>query len=234
MKGPMVKKDYIMEPYILESEEASIVFVGSFNPAIFHPEWLLRCELIPEDDLKGANVEIIHNDLSKFALEWLGIDVLRSKFIARTNDPSKFSPLKDLMISAFKILEHTPINQLGMNVIRNYIIENEEYWHKIGDTLAPKNVWELSLPKRVGLKKINIVSGRNDDLIGEINVSLEPFVTKEISFGVRFNINNHVELKDEKGNQIYDVTDILFNNWDSTLHTAHMICSNTLLGIIEK
>jgi hypothetical protein len=80
-----------MHNYSLQSESASIVLVGSFNPAIFHPEWLLRHSLISEDDNKGAKVEIVHSQLSKFSLEWLFIDVMNEKLIARTNDSSYFS-----------------------------------------------------------------------------------------------------------------------------------------------
>ncbi len=89
-----------MAAYKIVSKEASGVLVGSFNPAIFHPEWLVRHELVPADDIQGASVEIVHQDISKFSFEWLGVDVLRHKFIARTNDPSKFDPLRDLLITS--------------------------------------------------------------------------------------------------------------------------------------
>jgi len=115
-----------MHNYSLQSEAASIVLVGSFNPAIFHPEWLLRHSLISEDDNKGAKVEIVHNQLSKFSLEWLFIDVMHEKLIARTNDSSYFSPMRDLMSSALKILEHTPIGKMGINLDLSYKIDEEE------------------------------------------------------------------------------------------------------------
>ena len=100
------------------------MLVDSFNPAIFHPEWLVRHELVPADDVQGDTVEIVHQDISKFSFDWLDVDVLRHKFIARTNDPSKFYPLRDLLISIFKILDHTPLKQLGMNLIIDYEFQN--------------------------------------------------------------------------------------------------------------
>ena len=184
-----------MNPFEINTQEASIVFIGSFNPAIFHPEWLVRNGLIPADDLAGAKVEVVHNDISKFTLEWLGVDVLSNKFIARTNDPSKFSPLKDLMISVFNVLEHTPIVQIGLNLITDYKINSEENWHKIGDTLAPKTIWEQCLPKRVGLKSLKLVSPRPDELKGIMNVSIDSYGNEQIPYGVRFNINNHIEIE---------------------------------------
>jgi hypothetical protein len=219
--------------FSIEAEEASIVFVGSFNPAIFHPQWLLRNELIPEDDISGAKVEIVHNDISKFSLEWLGIDVLRNKFIARTNDPSKFSPLKDLMISIFKILEHMPIKQMGLNLIITYKVDDESSWHKIGDTLVPKSIWEMTLPKRIGMKSVELNCPRPDALRGEINVIVTPLRDKFL--GVVFNVNNHIEIKfeqDQKKLEL-DVPTILSENWDQALTFARDIGNKTIVQALQ-
>lgn len=222
-----------MYPYKIESEEASIAFVGSFNPAIFHPEWLLRHQLITEDDLKGADIEIVHQDISKFTLEWLGAEILRNKILIRTNDPSKFSPLKDLMISVFKILEHTPIKQLGMNLITTCEIDTEENWHKIGDNLAPKTIWEEFLPKRVGLSSLTVLSPRKDSLKGNMRVNIRSL--KKDFFGVIINVNNHVELEDIQGEkeEIYDVPTVLAEHWDPGLVLARNICETLLKKAIE-
>lgn len=219
-----------MKPYTIESEEASIVFVGSFNPAIFHPQWFVRNDLIPQDDIEGANIEIVHNDISKFSLEWLGIDVLRNKFVARTNDPSKFSPLKDLMISVFSILKHMPITQMGMNLISTYKIDEEANWHAIGDCLVPKSIWEKTLPKRIGMTSLTVKSPRTDSLEGFINVIVNPSMTG--LFGVVFNVNSHVEIQKE-GRATYDVPAILMENWDSALILAKEIGENTLMEALE-
>lgn len=220
-----------MESYKLKSEEASIVFVGSFNPAIFHPEWLLRHQLITHDDVKGAKVEIIHVDISKFTLEWLAVDVFRHKFTIRTNDPSRFAPLKDLMISVFKILDHTPIKQLGINLTSTYEIDTEENWHKIGDTLVPKAIWEKSLPKRVGMTLLTVRSERSDSLEGDINVRISPI--KEGFYGVDFSVNNHIKLQsDQEKEETIDVPTILSNNWDIAIEMARNIGNTTLSNII--
>ena len=221
-----------MPLYELISEEASIAFVGSFNPAIFHPEWLARHNLIPQDDIKGAHVEIVHNDISKFSLEWLSADILRDKFLVRTNDPAKFSPLKDLMISVFGILDHTPIKHLGMNLVSKYKIEAEDNWHKVGDSLVPKNVWEKSLPKRVGLTSLQVMSPREDSLPGHLNVLIRS--VRNDFFGVEFNINSHVDLKShtDDNEEIIGVPSILGQYWDSSLSLARNIGGNTLKEIL--
>lgn len=210
--------------YSLESEGASIVLVGSFNPAIFHPEWLLRYKLISKDDHKGAKVEIVHNELSKFSLEWLSIDVLHEKFVARTDDSSYFDAIRDLMCSILKILEHMPINQMGMNIDLSYKINDEALWHKIGDNLVPKGYWE-ALPERVGMKDVHVESPRPDDLKGFIRVKVTP-IRGEYN-GVHFGVNNHIELKG------YNAYNVLSDNWERVINFSKDACEKTLVNAME-
>lgn len=42
-----------------EIEGISVVFLGDFNPAIFHPEWFARHGLISEPDLKDSIAEVV-------------------------------------------------------------------------------------------------------------------------------------------------------------------------------
>lgn len=213
-----------MPNYSLESEATSIVLVGSFNPAIFHPDWLLRHDLISKDDHKGAKVEIVHNQLSKFSLEWLIIDVLHEKFVARTDDSSYFDAIRDLMCSILKILEHMPINQMGMNLDLSYKINDEALWHKIGDNLVPKGYWD-AFPQRVGMKAVIVESPRPDDLKGYIQVKVTPI--KAEYMGVHFGVNNHIQLKDEIA------SDVLSGNWEKVINFSKDVCEKTLVKTME-
>lgn len=205
-------------------QEASIVLVGSFNPAIFHPAWLANHGLIPTVEAEGAKVDIVHKDVSSFSLEWLRIDVVHEKFIARTNDQSQFNPLRDLIMSVFRILEHTPIKQLGMNRQMHFSLENEETWHKIGHTLAPKEIWNKSL-SMPGLTSLSLESKRSDNFKGKINVRLEP--SPRAKYGVFIDVNNHIELGDEIKSS---VPEILSEHWEEALDKAEKIAITTLEG----
>lgn len=220
-----------MNDFNLHQKEASIVLVGSFNPAIFHPEWLSKHGLIPDDDLDMANVEFVNHDLSKFSLAWLSFEVIRNKLVASTIDPSKFEPLRDLIISVFDILDHTPIKNMGMNLNVDYAIEKEEVWHKIGDILAPKEVWKKTLPEgRIGLTRISVQTERNDDLKGLINVTLSPIEMK--NYGVRVNINNHINIEEDE--QGLTPSNILSEYWDNTIENSLEIANKTIQGAIES
>ncbi|MDA3788837.1 MAG: hypothetical protein PF503_10140 [Desulfobacula sp.] len=214
----------------LASEEASIVLVGSFNPAIFHPEWLLRNGLISEDDMEKQEVEIVHKDLTRFSLAWLAIQIQHDKFVARTNDPSQFIPLKDLMASIFDILEHTPINKVGMNYSANYDLSNEDDWHKVGHTLAPKDIWNETLNDPVGMTSLSVQCPRNDDYCGEINVTIGPLKSK--GFGINIDVNNHIDASGE--NEFLNPSDILMKHWDDAISHAKKIGETTIKKAIES
>ena len=209
------------------------MLVGNFNPAIFHPEWLLRHKLISEDDNKGANVEIVHNQVSKFNLEWVYIDVLHEKMIARTNDSSYFEPMRDLMLSVLKILEHMPITQMGINLELSYAVDSEEIWHQIGDALVPKKYWR-AMPERVGMKAVEVQSSRNDNLNGHLQVKVTPLGRDFL--GVRFSVNNHIELSYMDGEKEVKLKagEVLNSNWESLIRNSRQICEKTLKEAIGQ
>ncbi len=203
----------------IQTQEASIVLVGSFNPLIFHPEWFLRNEIVSEVDMEGVQTEIVHPEIARFSFSWLSVEIVNNRFIARANDPSQFSILRDFVISTFAILEHTPVKQLGMNLAIKYAVGNEDDWHKIGDTLAPKLIWEKSLPSRVGLRSLRVHSPRTDDLDGDIKVTIE---SRE-NFGVNVDINSHVEIAPD-----IIMSEILSEYWDDSIHQAITIANTTI------
>jgi hypothetical protein len=41
------------------SEEINVVLVGALKPAIFHPEWFVRQELLSEAEARKAEVQLI-------------------------------------------------------------------------------------------------------------------------------------------------------------------------------
>ncbi len=58
----------------LEAYTLSIVFVGDFNPAIIQPYWLANKKLIREQEAENAKVGILHNEITKFNIDWATIE----------------------------------------------------------------------------------------------------------------------------------------------------------------
>ena len=47
----------------------SVVALGSFNPAIFQPLWFSSNNLVRKEEAEGAEIKIIHHDVTMFSTE---------------------------------------------------------------------------------------------------------------------------------------------------------------------
>ena len=112
-------------------------------------------DLVRKEEADGAKIEVINPQVTSFSADWLRIQVLAERFQAVTADPAHYQTLRDLVVSIFRLLEHTPFWTMGMNRDMHFKIETEERWHQLGDILAPKQKWE-AIVDRPGLRTLVI------------------------------------------------------------------------------
>ena len=116
-------------------QRASIVLNGNFNPAIIHPEWLDRNQLLPPPEvqgvaeiqekeiegLEGLKVKFIASNVlvggieTRLELPSYRIRVTPDKFAVICGVRDKFIELYEFIANTFIILKHTPLSALGMN-----------------------------------------------------------------------------------------------------------------------
>lgn len=77
-----------------ERQRTSIVALGSFNPAIFHPVWFARHELIREAEADASKVQVVSPEVTVVEAEWFSLQVTTERFSLETRDPRKFLPLR--------------------------------------------------------------------------------------------------------------------------------------------
>ena len=65
---PLSKPDRQRRP--TKAEGIALVFLGSFNPAIFQPEWFMRHGLIA-DKQDSLQLEAVTNDVAAWSHGWL-------------------------------------------------------------------------------------------------------------------------------------------------------------------
>lgn len=114
---------------------STIVFLGNFNPAIFQTQWLDRYKILPSQDIQwaeGKDAQQIKVPDSTIILEKVPnimvtptqtllqfpsfqIEVFPDKYICSSKNKESFSLIKNVTISIFKVLEHTPITAVGIN-----------------------------------------------------------------------------------------------------------------------
>lgn len=210
------------------SDIASIVLIGSFNPGIFQPSWFEAKGLIQGIETEGAKIEMISNDIAIFTLAWLRIEVVGERFTARTSDESKFGPLRDLVAAVFQLLEHTPIRNIGLNREITFELDSEDAWHRVGHTLAPKNIWNKYV-KTPGLMHLMIKAEREDDRDGAVNVQVRPSLLARKS--VICDVNDHIDIGDGTG---LDASEIIQNEWDKSQERALKIISGVVFDACHQ
>ena len=132
-------------------------------------------------------VQLIHNQATIFSTPWFVLKVDQNRFLLETAHPAKAFPLRDLALSTFQILEHTPIDAFGFNVQDDYLMPNEEAWHNLGHQLAPKAVWN-GLLQKPGMGTL-IIKGKREDCP---SADYDPILAEPSpKFGVVFSLNQH-------------------------------------------
>lgn len=233
--------------YTAEIFSSSIIAVGDFNPAIFSPDWLEINNLVGKDDADIARGEgigrpmLVSHQVSTFETEWFALQVLENQF--SLSSKGVLSPaLQDLAVSIFQLVPHTPITSVGLNFMGHFKIASESEYHRIGDILAPKKIWDtLYQDSSTGLADltIRIQQGRRGVSLEEKtvkNISLQP--SKKIKCGVFMSYNDHHEMSAaENGLRLAEqVSNLVENRWQLSWRDAERVFNSVLslaLGELE-
>ncbi|MBW1649390.1 MAG: hypothetical protein JRJ44_01690 [Deltaproteobacteria bacterium] len=214
-----------------EIQMADIVFIGSFNPAIFSPAWFASKKLIGETESEGSDVKVIHPDITMFELPWFRFYTTRDHFSVLSEQEVYFSSVFDLAVGTFQLLEHTPIQAMGINREFHIQCDSEKEWHDFGHLLAPQSPWEGILKKESALKKIEICEKYSPEnpLDGKLTVIVQP--SNRVRFGVFFSINDHYSIDaQEKASGSKKIISRLQKKWKESNEKSETIVS----AIIDK
>ncbi len=139
--------------------EASIVLVGDFDPLLLAPQWFITNKLLPpEDAVDNIAIEIVYKDLTRFTLPNIAIEVQPNRMILRSNKESLDFMIVDLAVGVLTILSKIEVTALGLNIFEDYEFDDGEVWNRVGDMLAPKDVWSEILPEtpKAGLANLQM------------------------------------------------------------------------------
>ena len=182
---------------------SSVVAVGAFNPAIFSPSWLERNNLIGKGDADEATRSpslIISHQATVFETEWFALQVFENQF-SLTSKGALTPAIRDLAVGILSLVPHTPITALGLNFLAHFRFNTEIEYHKIGDVLAPKTIWDSLYPEKnsAGLADLSIriqdaERGSAPRTGNETRISVQP--SGKVKFGVFMSLNDHREILD--------------------------------------
>ena len=220
---------------IAKLERLTVVFLGSFNPAIFQPAWFAGHDLISSDEKKvpsGVKLGIVHPEVVDFSTENFQIQVVQQRLSVATTDVSFYDSLRDMLSGTFTVLGHTPIVNMGINREFHFQMPNEDEWNAVGDRLAPKDDWKRVLDDP-GMKSMIIQGERSDDRLGFVRVRVETSNQVQPN-GIFVEVNDHYAVADpEKAQGSRELVDIMLDVWAESLRKARHIAQTVVFGTEE-
>lgn len=214
-----------MTERIPEISGATVVLVGSFNPMIFQPAWFARQELLGQAEADAAEIKVIVPQVAHFETERFAVQVTSERFIVSSKPSVNPAPIGDLVRGVFFILEHTPANALGINHHMHFGTGSSEIWHKIGDTLAPKDIWrEVLEDGRPGLLTMTIQTEKESPKGALFRVKVES--SSQIPLGIYFETNEHYPSPEKE--PLSGLMDILGKRWEESHGYASKVANHVL------
>ena len=175
-------------------QEIALVVLGAFNPSIFQPSWFAQEELIRQEEAEAAKLEIIHQEVAVFELEWLRLQVTRDRLAFHSNRESHYEATRDLLIGTLDLLRHMPTRALGVNHDLVLEYESRDQFNQLGWELVPEDRWTAVL-ERPGMVRVEEQGKRTDDHDGYIRVRVEPILDGGTK--VLCEVNDHFSLSQE-------------------------------------
>lgn len=172
-----------------QQEAISIVILGDFNPSIFQPFWFSANGLMPSEETKAAEIEMIHKRLASFSMGKIKVQVDEARLGLTTVESPQGLVLRDLAIGTLSILEHTPLKAIGINLDTVFELESDDAWHAIGHRLVPKKHW-TPFVSQPGMQQV-IVEGKRDNCSADrIQIRVQPTAQRQVMVA----INQHYNL----------------------------------------
>ncbi|GEM_PF-6890578 len=227
-----------MQLYAAKKFDFSIVLVGRFFPLLMRPEWFARHELLPLEDAESAEVEVVVKELSRFSFSSVTVEVQEERLVIRTSEETLAYLIADLAIGVIANVPETEVNAVGMNVAIDFECNDTKFWHFVGDTLAPKDIWNEAVPNavRVGLKNLQLQvsmpsAARSDSAVLHLqNYSVSWLKLKD---WLQFSMNNHFGLKEEFASSDFDAVSIIREGFQDSVYALTSI-SEKVLGTIAE
>lgn len=209
----------------LEEDHPSIVIVGGFDPQRLHPQWFRAEGLLGKLEAQLATVGLVHPDVSDWQTDSMIVQITRDRFLAQAKVESAADALRDFVLGTLHLLDQTRCTALGLNRTMHFDVGGEENWHRIGDCLAPKDLWRGTLRNRPGMRSLQIEDlTRSDQLPGKVIVTVQP--SQKYRHGVFFDVNNEIVDASEASTSAF--IGIIRNHWTRLLKEARDMAESIL------
>lgn len=223
-----------MKKWEVVEDKASIVLLGSFNPRIFHPEWLINRQVVDSWNYDDETTICVPDFAQIHLPDSRTLNVYINRFILESTLASNNLALADLVTNIFVRLPETPLKKLGMNYLATIRLRDQQSWMNFGKNFAPISPWKEAClylqseltdnqEKEIGLWSITMHFPRPDKLNGFLRPKIEVASSEDRTLA--FSINNHVELDQM---ETPEAMKILSEHWKNSLPIAEQLIENMM------
>ena len=214
-----------------------VIVLGAFNPALFTPAWFVLHGLLPERAADGAEVALIHPQVTEFTFDWLHLQVTAEHFSAETSQAPHVR-VRDLVVRVFREhLPHPPLKGFGINRRVHFRVRSLAERDRIGRTLAPIEPWDrcgLALGpdgEHGGMTSLTVSQldppGRAAG--GRINVTVEPSTRiGDPRLGIYVGVNDHYPIDETDPRTGARSIEALEENFDASLKRSDDIIDHVM------
>lgn len=222
--------------YIPEIASASVVLVGSFAPRRYSAHWLLQNNLIGEVDFEQITTNenyVCTQHLSQMECTAFHLQVTSTRIQIICG--AVLTPVvNDLAKSLLSLMGDAVVDSAGINFFSHFQIQSEDEYHRIGDVLAPKPIWQKLFPDpgwSAGLAdlavKISFAPRGETDATGNgFTVRVQPSAKIEKN-GVMLTFNHHVNFPKESS-QVEAALEFFDQAWDHGLGHSKVVFNDLL------
>lgn len=198
-----------------DTKQLAFVINGRFNPAIIHPEWLVRKGIIPEGLAESAKLKIAHPEYSEFDLDYCTVQVQQARFTVLSTYEHDFPSMLELLVGILGALGETPVVQLGINVTHHFKFADPKIYHQFGHHIVPKDEFWSHILKNPGLVTIQ-VRGERVGGFRQVSVGMSEMFPNQ---GIEVGVNDHYELQtlDPRIVNAADLVTMLVDTWEQSV-----------------
>lgn len=198
----------------------NVQVLGHWNPSLFVPVWFADVGLLPEEEAKEADIDVIHEEVAQFDVDWLAVRVTRDRFVASTTRLTHTEALRDLIIGTLELLTHTPTRVMGIN--HDYVLQfdNRGDFDQLGWTLVSPDNWPML--EKPGVATMQMQGARRDDNPGYVRIKIEP--TLDETYRVLVGVNDHYSPSLEAESKTTpQLVEILRERWADSADEAEQV-----------
>ena len=226
-------------------ETLSIVFLGSFNPRIFHPSWFVLEGLVLNEQVLGGISEsnkdgpLVTPDLSRCEINQdVMVECLTDRLSINATTMLGEETARTLSSAMLSKLPHTPITAVGINHTQIIEARSEDEWHRIGDLLVPKDgVWNQVMKNRPGMAIVRVEEYRPGPPTVRVWATIEPVREKTPPYRISIHTNWHTDIPQNPSDGLKSAeiaADFLTSQWEVALSFGRNLAKTLFTKIRES